>query len=285
MTAVPTVKPPPPRSAPSRPPAPMAIGFKRPEKTARGLALVINGVEGWGKTTLGAYAPDSAFLLAPQETGYLTLFEHGLAPERPYQIVPGWENLLAQIDGLTHDAQGIKTLVLDALGGFERLCHECVCKRDFNGEWGEKGFGAYQKGYDLAVGDWLGLLARLDRLRNNGTNVLFLAHCKVATFKNPIGADFDRYGCDCHGKTWGVTHKWADGVLFGTFFQVLQTERKSNRAKGSIAPSQRIIYTQRTDAWDAKNRFGLPEVIELPDNPAESWGTLANALKGDKDNG
>jgi hypothetical protein len=283
-TAPPTARPPSsrPPGGNGKPAAPAPIaapGFKRPDKTARGLAIVVNGVEGFGKTTLGAFAPDSAFLLAPQESGYLTLFAHGLVPDRPYMSPASWPELIGQVDSLVADPQGVKTLVLDALGGFERLCHEHVCRTQFNGEWGEKGFGAYQKGYDLSVGDWLGLLMRLDRLRTeHGVNVLLLAHCTVKTFKNPLGADYDRFACDCHAKTWGVTHKWADAVLFGTFFQVLLKEKKNDRAKGSLAPSQRVIYTERSDAWDAKNRLGMPDVIELPDDPAQSWATVNAAI-------
>ena len=119
--------------------------------------------------------------------------------------------------------------MLDALGSFERLCQEHVCARDFGGDWGERGFASYQKGYDLAVNDWLQLLHRLDRLHRQGVVILILSHCKINTFKNPLGVDFDRYVSDCHHKTWGVTIRWSDAVLFGNFLTIIDDEKRAKR--------------------------------------------------------
>lgn len=240
--------------------------------------IVLNAVEGFGKTTIGAYAPEPALLMARGETGYRTLLGAGLVPSVDAADIETWSDLLGVLDEMIAGPGAHKTLVLDAMGGFERLCHETVCTRDFGGDWGEKGFGSFQKGYDVAVNDWLQLLSRLDRLRAaKGTIVLLLSHCKVSTFKNPAGPDYDRYISDLHHKTWGVTAKWADAVLFGNFFQVVE-EKKGRRAKG-IGGTDRVIYTERRDAWDAKNRYGMAEQIDLSGDPAESWDTLWRAIR------
>ena len=183
--------------------------------------------------------------MARGETGYDTLLGAGLVPAIPAEEIESWSNLLRRIDDLINDQQGRKTLVLDAIGGFERLCHEHVCTRDFGGNWGERGFGSYQKGYDLAVTDWLNLLARLDRLHRAGVMIMLLGHCKVAPFKNPLGPDFDRYVSDVHHKTWNVTHRWADAVLFGNFFTVLDDEaaaRRRGKGKGHRGNGSRLIH-------------------------------------------
>ena len=100
--------------------------------------------------------------------------------------------MLGWVDDLAKDPQGRRPLALDALGGIERLCHEHVCRRDFGGDWGEREFSSYQKGFDVAVADWLDLLSRLDGLRERGITILWLAHAKIQTFKNPLDVDFDR---------------------------------------------------------------------------------------------
>jgi hypothetical protein len=222
-------------------------------------------------------------LMAGGETGYLTLLGHRLVPDVDRAEIQSWAGLLALLDAL-EAACPYGTLVFDALNGFERLCHEHVCDNEFRGDWGEKGFTAYQRGYDIAVADWLGLLARLDRLRGAaGCRVLLLGHSKVETFKNPGGADYDRWVCDVHRKTWAATHKWADAVLFGKFFTVVETQRAGGpealkRGKG-IGGTERIVYTQQRDAWDAKNRYGMPEAIDVPADASAIWNTLYGHIR------
>lgn len=241
--------------------------------------IIINAVEGFGKTTLGAYAPKPAILMARGETGFTTLRGEGLVPDADCVELATWQETLGVIDGLIADPAGHETVVLDALGGVERLCHEFVCKRDFSGDWGEKGFSCYQRGPDVSVAEWLLLLQRLDRLRDRGVITVILSHCKVRTFKNPMGPDYDRYTSDCHEKTWSVSHKWADAVLFGTFVTVTQDDRKTKRTKG-IGGTERIFYTQRTDAYDAKSRYAMPPQFDVPNDPTAVWSTLWNAVSG-----
>lgn len=266
MTATPTTTstarptPPPPASdGPSKAEANTPFRRLRPREPKKlSPRLIVNAVEGFGKTTIGAFAPDPVIFMARGESGYDTLLSAGLVPAVPAEEVSTWSELIGWIGELIKDTQGRKTLVLDAIGGFERLCHEHVCERDFNGDWGECGFASYQRGYEIALVDWLGLLGRLDSLHQKGLAIVLLGHCRVQTFKNPLGVDFDRYVSDTHHKTWGITHKWADAVLFGNFLTIIDGEEKAKRqGKGkAIGGTDRVLYTERRDAFDAKNRTG-----------------------------
>jgi hypothetical protein len=40
------------------------------------------------------------------------------------------------------------------------------------------------------------------------------------------------------------------------------------------------VFTERTDAYDAKNRYGMPTKIELPDDPAQSWSAVWQHIAG-----
>jgi len=209
------------------------------------------------------------------ETGYLTLWERGLAPKRPQLVAETWKELLGEVDALIASPGDVKVLGLDALGGFERLCHEHICETEFGGDWGEKGFAGWQRGPSIAVTEWLGFLERLERLRNTtAVHVVLLAHARIAPFKNPTGADFDRYVCDCNTKTWSVTHKWADAVLFGKFYTVVETDKPTARKGKGVGGTERVLYTTHSDAWDAKNRFGLPEEFTIPNDRTASWSVL-----------
>lgn len=268
-------KMPPPPAVPKAAPRAAPAGFTMPTKTKRGRTIVINAVEGWGKTTLVANAPGAMIIMAPGETGYTTLYDHGLVPAVPTASPTTWAELLATVDSIP---DGAGFVALDAFGGFERMCHQHVCDRDFDGKWGEKGFNSFQRGFEASVGEWLVLLAKLDHARDRGVNVIMLSHVKVEPFSNPAGADFSRYVADCHKKTWGVTHKWADAVLFGTFYSVVETRAGGaevlRKGKG-IGGVDRVLYTERRDAWDAKNRFGLPECIDIPNDHNKSWAAFA----------
>lgn len=243
--------------------------------------VILNCVEGWGKTTCAAYCPKPALLMARGETGYETLLGSGNVPLIPRTLVNTWPGLIAFLDAQIEQQElSYKTLALDALGGFERLCHEHVCQRDFRGDWGDKGFSSFQKGYDVAVADWLKLLHKLEQIHAKGVMVLLLGHTQIKPFKNPMGEDFDRYISDIHHKTWSVTHKWADAALFGTYLTVV--DKISGRAKG-IGGADRVIYTERRDAFDAKNRYGMPEEINIPNDPTQIWSTLWQYLYQRKD--
>ena len=242
--------------------------------------LIINAVEGWGKTNFGAHAPNPAILMSRGESGYVTLRKAGLVPDCDCVELSNWRDVLAQVDDLTADIGGHGSIVLDALGGFERLCHEFICGRDFGNDWGEKGFGSFQKGYEVSVAEWLQLLARLDKVRAaHGVPIIILSHSKVRPFKNPMGSDFDRYIADCHEKTWGVTHKWADAVMFGTYVTVALEDKKTKRMKG-VGGDERVLYTTRRDAYDAKNRYSMPPQLDIPDDPAKVWTVVWDAMHG-----
>lgn len=179
--------------------------------------------------------------MARGETGLETLIDAGRIAETPH--FPEWETwtaALASIRSLISQDHPYKTLVIDTMNGLERLCHEHVCARDFGGDWTDKGFMGYMRGYEVALSDWRELLTVLDALRaQKRMALLCLVHTRVASFKNPEGPDFDRYVPDMHAKTWGLTHKWADAVLFGNFY--VDTKKEGSKRIG-IGGQERLIY-------------------------------------------
>lgn len=238
------------------------------------MAAVIYGVPGIGKTSMAAYAPSPVFMTDPAEDGITTLKNFHRVPASIPQIQANtWAETLGVIDSLAEGGHNYRTLIMDAIGGFEALCHEEVTRRDFHGERGDKGFASYAKGYEVALGDWRQLLTALDRLRRSGMSVLLIGHSIVKPYKNPQGEDYDRYVPDVHPKTWGITEKWADMVLFLQYVTVVD---KDGKAQGG---QDRIMLTEHHPAYMAKNRNGLPGEIEMGDSGEAAWGNLANALK------
>lgn len=246
---------------------------------------ILHGVEGWGKSSLGAKFPKPVFIQSKGETGLETLIDARQLPATPhFDESHDWETIMGILDALTVDAHDYKTLVIDTLNGLERLCHEYVCNRDFGNEWGDKGFASYQKGPEVSLGEWRLLLSNLDRLRiERKMTIVSLCHTKVQKFNNPEGADYDRYQPDVDKRTWSLTAKWADVVLFGNFessVSAVKENKKTGEKKGKgEGGQQRILYTERHAAYDAKNRLGLPTEIEMGASADEAWANFSSAVK------
>lgn len=243
-----------------------------------GARLVINAVEGFGKTTIGAFAPNSVILMARDETGFITLRRSNRVPDVPAYQLDDWTATIGLIKSLAGQKYG--TVVLDALGGFERLCHEHVVATNCKGDW--EVFMAYHRGFDMALPIWLQLLQALDTVRASGSHVIILSHAKLETVRDPmLSEDYQRYTAEVHAKTWGLTAKWADAVLFGKF--VAGVDKKTGKPNGG---KERIIYTEQSAAYVSKNRYGMAPQIELIDveghliGPEGMWPTIWAAMNG-----
>lgn len=278
-------KPPTPTAAPAKRSVGTASGgsallFRRETSTERiAPRIVLNCVEGWGKSTCGAQADNPLYLMASIETGYELLLQSGLVPEVSRAVSGSWPDTLATLDEVAASGKQHATIVLDALNGFERQAQEHVCATVFDGDWGERGFAAYAKGYELTAGEWVKLLARLDAIRAKGTTIILLAHCKIRPFKNPEGPDYDRYASNLHEKVWDMTKQWADLVGFGNFYTTVESDKGTKQRKGkAVGGDTRVLYTVRSAAYDAKNRFGMDAMIQMPDDYTKMWETIKNAM-------
>lgn len=245
--------------------------------------------QGFGKTSLVAYAHKPIFIMTRGETGLETLIQAGQLPETPhFPEVGSWSELLGALTFLRNGDHDYKTLCLDTANGAERLMHEYVCERDFGGDWSERGFLSYNKGYEVALADWRGFLNELDKLRaERGMTIFMLLHTKIKPFRNPNGADYDKYLPEMSEKTWGLTKGWLDNILFGNFEVVVTAGGKelldSSKRGKAAERSARLLYTSSDNpTFDAKNRLGLPAEIEMGDSAEQGWKNLAEAIKGSR---
>lgn len=242
--------------------------------------IVMYAPEKWGKTSFAAFAPKPVIFMAHGETGYDTLLSSGTVPSVPAMVAESWQQLLGWLDDLAANPQGRKTVVMDAIGGFERLCQEFVCESEFDGDWTERGFMGFMRGYERSSGEWLQLLRRLDTLQSKGIVCVLLGHAKVKGFNDPMGPAYDRYICDCHDKVWQTTARWSDCILFGKFHTVVdlpgsqKSKALSDRKGKGIGGTQRVIYTVGCDAFVAGNRYGLAPALGVPEVPSQMWGSV-----------
>ncbi|MGH8523791.1 MAG: ATP-binding protein, partial [Gammaproteobacteria bacterium] len=230
-------------------------------KQAQPLRIVLHGTEGVGKTTFAASAPSPIFIGAEDGTSQLDVVR--------FQSPETWQEILDAVRELETAKHEYKTLVLDTVDWAEPMLWEHICKRD--GFANVEAYG-YGKGYQAALDEWRVFLGALERMRKaRGMHIILVAHSWIKPFKNPEGEDFDRYELKLNPKASGKIKEWADAVLFANHETFATEDKKTKRIKG-VSTGARLLYTQRTAAFDAKNRHSLPESLPL------SWEEFEQAI-------
>ncbi len=135
-----------------------------------------------------------------------------------------------------------------------------------------EGYG-FGKGFQIAIDEWRKIINALEKLRAaKRMGVVLLGHSMIKNFKNPEGEDFDRYELKINLKAGGLLKEWVDAVLFAnheTFAKKATRDEKNKTAKAKgISTGARLLFTERTAAYDAKNRYNLPPQLPL------SWTEL-----------
>lgn len=249
---------PPPVATPPKP-SRMTLGNVVKGPVAAPLRVVVYGPEAVGKSTFASNADRPIFLDVEDGTDRLDV-----ARLRPRS----WEEIFEAIIMLGTEEHDHQTLVIDTLDAAEQLCWKFVCARGRKTNITDFGYG---DGYSVAHEEFRRLLVALDRLREQkGMAVVLLGHSQIKNFKNPEGADFDRYELRLHKFVAGAVREWADVVLFATHETLThQDERKRTRG---VSTGARYIYTERSAAFDAKNRHSLPPALPL------HWDDFAQAV-------
>lgn len=234
-------------------------------RLAKPMRVLVYGIEGVGKSTFAAGAPKPIFLGAEDGTSELDVARF---PE-PLS----YADALDAFDQLIDEPHEYRTLVIDTLDWLEPLVwqHVCETNRDKLGKPYKSiedfGFG---KGYTAALLAWRELVKRIELLREKRhTHLIMLAHSWIKPFKNPEGEDFDRYEMKLDKRAAALLREQCDAVLFATHETL--TYESNGRTKG-ISSGARVLYTRRRAAWDAKNRYDLPETLPL------DWGAFVEAV-------
>jgi hypothetical protein len=243
-------------------------------------AGVIYGPSGVGKSTTVGNIPKAIVQPMVDENTWGNLKRAGAVPATLATLPPAetWEGLMDGIHSLLNNDHDYASYVLDSISSGERKMHEHVCLESFAGDWTDRGFMGYMRGYEVALTDLRELLDLLDRLRDERKmSVFLLGHSIVKTHRDPRLAPFDRHVCDLHHKSWAVLHRWCDFVFFMDFL-VDVTEESGGRGKGH-GGDERQFFVQYDASYDAKNRFGLTESISAGDDGTDAWTNISSAVK------
>ncbi len=243
-----------------RAPARMSLASIRTDAAAQPKRFLIYGVEGVGKTSLAAGAPNPIFLCSEEGAEEL-----GVAR---FPEPKTWQDVFDALHVLLTGDHDYRTFVVDTADWLEQLIFTVVCKAGGKKSITEFGYG---DGYRASVDHWRLFTSRCDELRRQrGMQIVVLGHSMVKEFKDPSNDAYERYQLKIYKDSAGWLREWADAVLFANY-DVSTKETKRGRIR-PVDGNVRFLHTQRTAAFDAKNRSNLPARIPL------SWPDLSAAI-------
>lgn len=235
-------------------------------RQARAQRIVIYGPEGIGKSTLASAAPAPLFLDTEMGTGQLDVDRLD---------VTCLDHIGATINELLNQPHEYKTVVLDTADNLWRLCADSVCAEN---KWKDIETPGFGKGYSVAADKFRIVLSWFDHLISKGINVVIVSHAKVDKVNPPDNAEYSKYCIKVSAPTKQAEasreflKEWCDSLLFCNFDMTVD----SSKGK-AVGKHERVVNTVPAPAWEAKNRYNLPETMPMT---AETMQAIFEAAQG-----
>ena len=230
-----------------------------------GIKAVLYGQEGVGKSSLAAQIPGIVFIDCEGSTTKMDV--------RRLPAPTSWAMLCDEMDYIRENAaqKGYKAVAIDTFDWAESLALQAICT-----EHNIKGIEGlnYGKGWQYEselIGKFLN---STDKLIKAGIHVILICHAISRKTSLPEEIDeFDHWELKLGNKTTNkiapLLKEWSDMTLFLAFkTQVMAADDKGKIHKATSV--QRVMYATKSAWWDAKNRFGLPDMMPL------SYGAISH---------
>lgn len=248
---------------------------------ARGLSLIIYGVEGIGKTSLALQFPKPLNIAPIREPGYDNLDMVGDVPPGVTPLrLKNYEDLRIAIE-----ACQARTLVLDSMSGMQEYMVDYGTRMYYDNN--SKKFDAFHSGLMQCCPRLAAeLIDLLEYKTSQGTNVILLAHRQQDTESDASGPDTKVQTLFGDKYVMGPFLKWAQAVLFLAGKKNIDINTKTAGFGDNVkvlegkASSQitRLMYTSFSGNHVAKNLLKLPPVLQMGKNAAESYANFLAAL-------
>lgn len=222
-------------------------------KIKKKFLILLYGPEKVGKTTFGSELPKPIFICGENGSDQLDVRR-----ARP----SNWLELKDLLKELRDGDDESETVVLDTIDWLEQLQLSYLRTTEHvqNIKLIDGGYGAYKSRLKQ---EWHQLFTIIDEIREK-RNILFLAHAHSKKFSDPIlSCEYDRYELKMEfPEVSSVFKEYVDAILFANFETTVKKEKSTKKIR-AYGDNARVLYAERTHAFDAGNRHGMPEEMEF----------------------
>jgi len=225
--------------------------------------VIIYGGAGVGKTTWAASAPKPVMIRTEK-----------VGPIKGVKMFPqsqSFDDVMSALTLLATEDHDFETLIVDSIDWLETLVWKNLIEKRPTNEKGrpvnditDYGFG---KGFVHALDYWGDYIEALNYLRDvKKMAIIQVGHAQTKRFDDPTSDSYDRYQLKLHDRAAEKLAEGADCVLFAkanhsTTKEDVGFNSEKTRAVGA---GERFLHTDLRPAYDAKNRYDLPERIAMP---------------------
>ena len=150
------------------------------------------------------------------------------------------------------------TIVLDTIDALEEIMIKEICDSKGKAALADFPFG---QGFAMLNAKWVEILSWLTyTARTFNKNIIMVGHDQVKRHEDPMGDGWDRITLKMNYKSALTLVGKVDAVFYMTWDKVIRTTE--NKVRKAIGTGKRIIHTQETPAFLAKNRYELPLQME-----------------------
>ncbi|MCP3980766.1 MAG: AAA family ATPase [bacterium] len=246
--------------------------------------IVVWGPEGSGKTSFCAGASRPLFVCAEQGARALGM------PCYPYDAndatltLDSFEELRQLLWSIAQHGQAhypYDFVIVDSASSLEPLIHAEVCAQACVASIADVG-GGFGKGHMQAANRWLEVCVTIQQaLARAGIGLILIAHQAQGKNERAEGSSYDEYKPDLNKRASAVVLRNAEHVIYlGWETRVAQENLGFEKTHSYGTGHERKMYLQKTPFASAKNRWGLPATIDIPESiehPTVGWDLFKNA--------
>jgi len=230
---------------------------------------IVHGGPGVGKTHLGSTLPNPIFMLTEPGLGKIQV--DAIKPEQNAT----WDDFMANLEKIRTEKHDYKSLIVDSLDWLQPLCHDKTCKEMGYASIESAGYG---KGYTESLKFWRQYIDLLNTIRDERKmTILQLAHSQVKRFEPPEAESYDRWELKLDKKVGELMLEHVDFCFYAAYETGVAQEKGSNGklVSKTRTTKRRICHTTWKPHWVAKNRYALPEVLDM------DWSVIRSAIIGE----
>lgn len=211
------------------------------------------GPHGIGKSTLASAFPKPIFISTEDGLASLDVTSFPKA-----QVI---DDVSKAIKVLIKEDHDFKTLVVDSVDWLV----EPLITSDIEANNDEKAL-AYGKGQVMVAESFRELLQGMDVLRKKRKmNIVLIAHSAIVRFEDPRTEPYDRYQPKLPNRCNALMQEWCDVLTFVNYKVLIKKSDVgfNNTKSRGITTGERLLHFVENPAFLAKNRYTLPDEIEM----------------------